>query len=56
MNWQVAITMCDTYRLQATTAERFFVHKARNHNYGKSFEFQFYEIIIMSVQLIGYSP
>ena len=30
-----------------TFVKKFFVHKVRNHNYGKSFEFQFYEIIII---------
>ena len=39
--------------VQITFVKNFFVHKMRNHNYGKSFEFQFYEVIIMSVQLVG---
>ena len=65
MNWQVAVTICNSYRLQTTNGDNypyilqwiinslwhreitsvtnFFVHKVRNHNYGKSFEFQFYE-------------
>ena len=34
----------------------FLVQKARNQNYGKSFKFHVYEIIIRSVQLVGYSP
>ena len=37
--------------VQITIVKKFFVHKVRNHYYGKSFEFHFYEIIIMSVQL-----
>ena len=41
--------------VETTFVRKFFVHKASNHNYGKSFEFQVYEIIIRSVQLVGYS-
>ena len=36
--------------VQLRFVKKFFVHKVRNHNYGKSFEFQFYEIIMMSVK------
>ena len=34
-----------------TFVRKLFVHKVRNHTCGKSFEFQVYGIIIMSVQL-----
>ena len=69
MNWQVAILIPISCKqptaiitltfyndiVQITFVKKFFVRKVRNHNYGKSFEFQFYEIIIMSVQLAGHS-
>ena len=77
-NWQVAITICNSYRLQTincdnypyilqwiinslwhrsiTFVKKFLVYNMRNHSYGKSSEFQFYEIIKISVQLVGYSP
>ena len=43
-------------KIEITFVRKFFVQKARNHNYGNSFEFQVHEIIIRSVQLVGYSP
>ena len=30
--------------------------QGEKHNYGKYFEFQVYEIIMRTVQLVGYSP
>ena len=42
--------------VEISFVRNFFVQKARNQNYGKSFKFHVYEIIIRSVQLVGYSP
>ena len=47
MNWQTHYVI-----VQITFVKKFFAHKVRNHNYGKSFEFQSYGIIIMSVKLV----
>ena len=33
--------------VEITFVRKFFVHKVRNHNYRKSFEFEIHEIIII---------
>ena len=53
-----AMWLCqDNNKLTMISRKRkFLVHKVRNHNYGKFFELLVYEIIIRSVQLVGYCP